>query len=380
MRRAAIVITTLVVGACGEPEEAGTLVPRLSLVETLAGVDTAGYERALEPRDFEFPRDHGPHAGFRTEWWYVTGNLAAASGRDFGFQFTIFRNALRPDAPESPSDWATNQAYMGHFALTDVEAGRFHAFERFARGAVGLAGAEGAPLRVWLEDWSLEATSPATFPLRLRAEGEGVSLSLELGEGKPTVLQGDGGLSQKGAEPGNASYYYSRTRMPTTGTVVVGGDTLTVNGLSWLDREWSTSALAEGQVGWDWFALQLDDGWDLMIYQLRRVDGTADPLSDGVLVDPDGLRVPLTWAEDVTMEPTGTWISPIDGTVYPSGWRITVPARGWDLSVVPRLEDQELDVSFRYWEGAVAVQGTGEGARPVSGRGYVELTGYAGAG
>ena len=151
-----------------------------------------------------------------------------------------------------------------------------------------------------------------------------------------------------------------------------------MTGAAWLDREWSTSALAEGQVGWDWFALQLDDGWDLMIYRLRRADGTADPWSDGVLVDPSGARAPLSWGTDVIMESTATWTSPLDGASYPSGWRVRVPARGWDLTVAPMIPDQELDLAFRYWEGAVRVRGTGEAGAPVTGRGYVELTGYAG--
>jgi len=376
MRWGAVLLLTMTACEGAPPDEA--VPPRLSLVETLSGADTAGYERAVEPRPFDFPADHGPHPGFRTEWWYVTGNLGSADGRDFGFQLTIFRNALTPTAPESPSDWATNQAYMGHFTVTDVAAGRFRAYERFARGAAGVAGAEAGPLRVWLEDWVIEATTPSTFPLRLEA-GEGdVGLRLLLDEGKPTVPQGERGLSQKGPEPGNASYYYSQTRMPAAGTLVLGTDTVAVSGLAWLDREWSTSALADGQVGWDWFALQLADGWDMMIYRLRRADGSADALSDGVLIDPSGRRVPLEWGPDVTLEATGSWTSPIDGAVYPSGWRITVPDRGWDLTVTPRIPDQELDVSFRYWEGAVAVSGTGEGGRPVEGRGYVELTGYAG--
>jgi predicted secreted hydrolase len=232
---------------------------------------------------------------------------------------------------------------------------------------------------VWIEDWSVEGTGPSTFPLRLRADAGDAALRLLLDRGKPAVPQGDRGLSQKGGAAGNASFYYSQTRMPAEGSLVLAGDTVAVSGAAWLDREWSTSALAEGQVGWDWFALQLDDGWDLMIYRLRRADGSADPLSDGVLVDPRGLRVPLEWSRDVTMESTGTWQSPIDGAVYPSGWHITVPERGWALTVTPRIPDQELDVSFRYWEGAVAVAGAGEGAEPVTGRGYVELTGYAGS-
>jgi predicted secreted hydrolase len=377
MLRCALLLS-LAAAACDGAAPDAAVPSRLSLVETLSGADTIGYERAEEPRPFDFPLDHGPHPGFRTEWWYVTGNLTSTDGRDFGFQLTIFRNALAPTTPESPSAWVTNQAYMGHFTVTDVAAGRFRAYERFARGAAGLAGAEAVPLRVWLEDWVIEAATPTTFPLGLEAREGDAELRLVLEQGKPTVPQGDRGLSQKGPEPGNASYYYSKTRMPASGTLVLGADTVAVEGSAWLDREWSTSALADGQVGWDWFALQLDDGWDMMIYRLRRADGSADVHSGGVLIDPAGLRVPLEWGRGVDMEATGAWTSPIDGSVYPSGWRITVPGRGWDLTVTPRIAEQELDVSFRYWEGAVAVSGAGERGAPVAGRGYVELTGYAG--
>ena len=384
---------SLLLAGCGSEAAAGPDVGdetfSLSLVETLGGADTVGYARATEIRDFVFPQDHGPHEDFRTEWWYVTGNLTAEDGREFGFQFTIFRSSLAPIAPGGPSAWATNQAYMGHFALTDIGNDDFRANERFARGGAGLAGAEAEPLRVWLEDWTLETISgdaitddPASimFPLRLAADGNGTEIDLALQPGKRHVRQGVDGLSQKGAEPGNASYYYAHTRMPAEGRVVIDGDTIAVTGLTWLDREWSTSALSDGQVGWDWFALQLDDGWEMMIYQLRLADGTADPLSDGVLIDPDGLRIPLEWGREVIAEPTGTWESSVDGSVYPSGWRIRVPERGWDLTVEPAVLDQELRVAFRYWEGSVRVTGTGEGSRDVVGRGYVELTGYAAAG
>jgi predicted secreted hydrolase len=350
---------------------------RLSLLETLATADTAGYARAFEPRAFDFPADDGPHPAFRTEWWYVTGNLTSSDARDFGFQLTIFRSALTPDPPESPSTWATNQAYMAHFTLTDVAAGDFHAHERFARGAAGLAGARAEPLEVWLGDWSIAATT-ATSPLRLSADAEGVAIDLTLEAGKPPILQGDRGLSRKGSELGNASYYYSLTRMPARGTVVIEGDTIAVSGLAWLDREWSTSALSEGQVGWDWFALQLDDGWDLMAYRLRRGDGTADVWSEAVIVDPTGAATRLRFGDELALESTGTWSSPVDGAVYPSGWRIMIPSRGWDLTIEPRIAEQELDLSFRYWEGAVSVRGGGEGGTRVTGRGYVELTGYAG--
>jgi predicted secreted hydrolase len=380
---AALAAVWLSMGACGDQGDSGAARAELSLTETLAGADTAGYARALEPRAFSFPEDHGPHPRFRTEWWYVTGNLDAADGRRFGFQFTIFRSALSPTPPPLDSDWATNQAYMGHFTLTDLDAGRFQAFERFARGAGGLAGAVGPdgtrPFRVWVEDWVLEGERGSEgLPMRMAASEGEVALKLEMEASKPVVFQGDRGLSQKGPEPGNASYYYAYTRLPAQGSVVVGPDTVAVTGLAWMDREWSTSALSEGQVGWDWFSLQLDDGWELMVYQLRQRDGTPHPLSDGVLIDPSGAKVPLRWGVDLSVEPTGRWTSPVDGAVYPSGWRIKVPDRGVDLTVDPVLSDQELNLAFRYWEGAVDVVGTGVGGDAVRGRGYVELTGYAG--
>ena len=396
-------VTAVALVSCAPEGDVPAEAP-LSLADLLTGADTAGYERARVPRPFEFPADHGPHPGFRTEWWYVTGNLTSAEGRDFGFQLTFFRSALSPEPPEAESAWATNQAYLAHFTVTDVGAGRFYAHERFARGAVGLAGATAAPLRVWLEDWALEAGPPEssgsgpaespsqgpaetsvestaerharTFPLRLTADADSVALRLELGPGKPPVLQGQRGLSRKGPEPGNASYYYSLTRMPAAGTLTLPADTLRVTGSAWLDREWGTSALSQGVVGWDWFALQLDDGWDLMVYRLRRGDGRSTSFSQGVLVDSSGESERLAWGEDVTVEPRGAWTSPRDGTVYPSGWVVRLPKRAWELTVSPRVQDQELALSFRYWEGAVSVRGRGEGGEPVGGRGYVELTGY----
>lgn len=364
--------------ACGGAVEQEAEGPRLSLVGTLAGADTVGFARAIEPRSFVFPDDHGPHPEYRNEWWYVTGNLDADDGRHFGFQLTIFRTSLTPTAPSLASDWATNQAFMGHFTLTDVDGGRFHAFERFGRGALGLAGAEVSPLRVWIDGWSMEGTG--LLPLRLRAADGPVAIDLVLSEGKPRVLQGVDGLSRKGPEAGNASYYYAYTRMPARGTVSVEGSPIEVSGNAWLDREWSTSALSAGLVGWDWFALQLDDGWELMVYALRRGDGSASAESAGALIDPEGRRSPLAWGDDVTVAVTERWRSPIDGAEYPARWRVRLPDRGWDLDVRPLVRDQELDLAFRYWEGAVAVTGDGEGGVGVDGLGYVELTGYAGVG
>lgn len=382
----------------------------LSLAETLGGADTVGYARAVEPRAFEFPGDHGPHDDYRSEWWYFTGNLESSDARRFGFQFTIFRGALAPPsepnvshtppseprvslAPPSGSHvtvgpaegWATRQVYLGHFTVTDVAGESFTEFERFTRGSTGLAGAAASPFRVWLDDWEVSGSGradsvsarPPTWPMALTARDQGVALDLELTPVKPMVLQGVDGLSQKGPEPGNASYYYSFTRIGAEGVVEVDGETIPVSGTAWLDREWSTSALSEGVVGWDWFALQLSNGEDLMVYQLRREDGGADPRSDGVLVDPAGRPIHLS-VDDFELRVDGRWESPIDGSIYPSGWTVRVPEQDLELSVTPVLKDQELDVSLRYWEGAVDVVGTSDG-QSVSGRGYVELTGYAGA-
>jgi predicted secreted hydrolase len=342
----------------------------------LGGGDTGeGYARAFAPREFHFPEDHGPHPEFRTEWWYWTGNLATAEGRRFGYQFTLFRSALAPEAPERDSKWGTRQVYLGHFTVSDVEAGRFHAFERFSRSALGLAGAQAEPFRVWLEDWEVRALDAGAFPMHLRASSGGVTLELTLEPGKPPVLQGNRGLSQKGPEAGNASYYYSLTRMPSRGMVTVDGRAFPVTGTSWMDREWSTSALGPDQVGWDWFSLQLSDGSELMYYQLRKKDGSADPFSSGMLVPPQGEPVRLT-REDVRLEVLDTWKSPRSGGVYPARWRLEVPSRQLQLTVTPLLADQELPVSFRYWEGANRLEGTHAG-QPVRGFGYVELTGYA---
>jgi len=346
--------------------------PGLSLTSLLSGT-AEGFARATAPRRFAFPEDHGSHPDFRTEWWYLTGNVATASGRRFGYQFTLFRNALAAEVPTRESGWATRQIFMAHLAITDEERQSFHFFERFARGAMGLAGVELEPFRAWLEDWQLTSRSSSP-PFRLQARAGDIAVDLDLDPVKPLVLQGEAGLSRKGREPGNASYYYAFTRLATSGRIRLGEVELEVSGSSWLDREWSTSALEAGQSGWDWFALQLDDGTDLMVYQMRRDDGTADPMSSGSHIDADGERSPLLWS-DFQLEVLDGWISPETGVQYPSGWRLRLPAQELELTIEPVLRDQELRLSVLYWEGAVRVEGEREGA-PISGRGYVELTGY----
>jgi predicted secreted hydrolase len=344
----------------------------LSIASTLRTADDRGYAKALAPREFHFPADHGPHPEFRTEWWYYTGNLATAEGRRFGFQLTFFRSALAPAMPDRASAWATRQAWLSHFTVSDVDGKHFYSFEHWSRGAVGLAGAQGAPFKVWVKDWT--AAGAPVFPMHLTAAEGDVAIDLVLQQGKPPVLQGERGLSRKSAVPGDASYYYSLTRMPSAGTVRVGGQRFQVTGASWMDREWSTSSLGGDQVGWDWFALQLSDGSDLMLYRLRSKDGTADPASSGTVIGPDGASRPLGLAE-FQAESAGTWRSPRGGARYPAHWRLRVPGEGLDLEIHPLLADQELDTALRYWEGAVEATGTRRG-KPVQGRGYVELTGY----
>jgi predicted secreted hydrolase len=340
----------------------------------LGGEDPGGFARATAPRDFRFPEDHGPHPEFRHEWWYFTGNLRAPGGRRFGYQLTFFRFALSPDLPDRGSRWGTNQAYMAHFAVTDAQGNRFRFFERTGRGALDIAGATARPFRVWLDDWSAEGADASTLPVRLRAAEGGTSVDLVLDSARPIVLQGDRGFSRKGTAPGNASYYYSMTRLATRGYVRVEGASFPVEGSSWLDREWGTSSLETGQSGWDWFALQLSDGRDLMFYRLRRGDGGADPFSAGTLVLPDGSFRPLS-PDDVRIEVLDQWRSPESGARYPSRWRLRLPSESLELEVVPRVADQELRTAVRYWEGAVGVRGTSRG-EPVEGDGYVELTGY----
>jgi predicted secreted hydrolase len=355
----------------GRPAPAGPVQARVSLAEALPPGVGEGFAQALVPRPFLFPADHGPHPEYRTEWWYYTGNLDAAGGeRAFGFQLAIFRIGLVPWPVARASGWGMQHVYFAHFALTDVAAGRFHVEERWSRGALGLAGATGAPFRVWVEDWAVESELLAAPPMRVRAATEDAAVDLELEGAKPPALHGERGLWRQSAALGHASHYYSLTRMPARGTVGVAGSTLPVRGLAWLDRAWGPGIPGGGQVGWDWFGLQLADGRELMLHRLRRADGAVDPASFGSLIERDG-TVRALGAAEVQVDVLGHWTSPRGGTRYPARWRLRVPSAALDLEVEPLLADQELDVTVRYWEGAVRARGTTDG------RGYVELTGYA---
>lgn len=343
----------------------------------MAAPDDAGFARAYAPIAFAFPKDHGAHPDYRTEWWYYTGNLTADDGTPFGFQLTFFRSALTPAMPERASSLATNQVYMAHFALTDGQRRQHESFDRYSRGAAGLASAANDPsYRVWLEDWSVETIEPGVYGLVARADAEDgpVALDLVLRETRPPVLHGDRGLHQKGPEPGNASYYYSLVGLETTGTVTSAGRVFNVSGASWMDHEFGTSALTTGAVGWDWFSVQFDNGAILMVYEIRMADGSVNPDVKGTLIWPDGTQQGVT-EHDFVLTSTGSWTSPRTGITYPSGWTLQFPELAIDLTIQPLIADQEMNVSFVYWEGAVDVTGAMRGA-PVTGRGYVELTGY----
>jgi len=349
----------------------------VSLSKAMGEVADEDFSKAVEKRKFVFPDDHGAHPDFRTEWWYFTGNLVSDDGKEFGYQFTVFRTALSKEKSERNSEWNSNQIYMAHFAVTDIDGNKFYYDERFSREGNNLAGAQASPFKVWLEDWQIIQTEDkATFDLPIitvKAKSEKAEIDFKLESVKPFVLQGDEGLSQKGKQPGNASYYYSYTRLKTKGKIILEGKEFSVSGFSWMDREWSTSALSEDQAGWDWFALQLNDNTEIMYYQMRNNDGAPDIFSKGVFVDEKGASQ-LVKKDDVVLEVTDYWESP-DGEKYPSGWNLQIPSKEIDLKITPTVKSQLMDVAVRYWEGSVKIEGTKNG-NAINGRGYVELTGY----
>ena len=343
-----------------------------------AGGQAKYFQPARPERAWQFPRDHGAHPEFKTEWWYYTGHLKSTEGETFGYQLTFFRVGLRKPDPQARSAWRADTVYFAHLAVTDPNRKVFAFREEAQRGAMGLAGAEQGRFKVWVDDWRLESIGGEHH---LRAFKDGIGLDLTLSPLKPPVLHGEGGYSRKSATAEVASYYYSITRLATRGKLILGKRTLDVTGTSWFDREFSTSQLASNQVGWDWFSLQLSDGVDLMLYVMRLKDGSIDLASAGTLVDPQGRARHLT-LDDFQIKATGTWTSPHSKANYPAGWHLSIPDAGYTLTLKPTLVDQELHTGGQspiiYWEGQVNVQGT-KNQQPFTGQGYVELTGYAGS-
>ena len=337
--------------------------------------DRQGWAVALPGYHITLPQDHFPHYQYRTEWWYFTGNLRAVDGRAFGYQLTFFRHGYRPPGLGQPatSRFVMNDVKFAHFAVTDVSGEKFHFDSRVSRGAYGEAGFADGNRLAWIDNWELDFDND----FRLKAAGKDYAIDLMLTAEKPAVLQGDEGLSQKAEGAGHASYYYSITRLKTSGTVKIGSDNYKVEGQSWFDREWATNQLTSEQAGWNWFAIQLSDGSDIMLYQMRLNKGGIDPHSNGKWIGPGGATENLA-GSDFRLSPERYWVSPVSKAKYPLNWKLSIPKLNLDLEIVPAIQDQELNLAVVYWEGAIRLKGQRDG-NPVDGVGYMELTGYQGA-
>ena len=325
---------------------------------------------------FAFPRDHGAHRDFQTEWWYYTGHLQTRTGRRYGFELTFFRVGIKADRMRT-NPWDLHDLALTHFAISDIDGRKFTYHEKVSRMSRFTAGAGEGNLDLFNEGWSAVALPDGRW--RIRASADDDAIDLVLRAVKPPAIHGAGGISVKGAAKGAASHYYSMTRLEAVGMIRAGGPAERCTGQAWMDHEFSTSVLGEEQEGWDWFSLQFGDGTELMLYQMRNRDGSIDPASSGSRIDAQG-RVEMLRAGDYSIEPLGTWRSPKSGGVYPMGWRISIPRMAMSLEVREAMKDQELvttsSTGVAYWEGAVSAKGLARG-KTTAARGYVEMTGYA---
>lgn len=366
----------VILNSCASRSPSGTDVS----VSAYQGINTSvpqDFAVVDGSRPLSFPADLGAHEEYRTEWWYYTGNLESTQDRHFGFQLTIFRVGLVSPTVSLPTDsrWYDHSVYFAHFAVSDVSSGRFYAFDRYARPGPGLAGAESAPFHVWIEDWQVTEQTPGAY--HLQASQAAVAIDLTLTDEMGIVLQGDNGYSRKGQSITNASYYYSQPRLQADGWVEVDGSQYTVSGLAWHDHEFSSSVLDENQVGWDWFSLQFEDGAALMLFQLRERGGGPSASSSGTFVAGDGTSQTVQQG-DFEITVLQEWRSPDTKATYPGMWKIELNEPNCILEIRPWMADQEMNLStVTYWEGAVRFEGSCKGI-PVSGNGYVELTGYTG--
>lgn len=316
---------------------------------------------------YEFPRDHFAHPDFKTEWWYYTGNVRDAAGHRHGFELVFFRQGQRRGADPNPSIWRVDDLYLAHFAWTDVDNRRFRFFKRLNRSGPGVAGIDAKGGRIWNGNWEARWNGETQT---LTATAEGLTLSLRLTPAKPLVIHGENGVSVKGGAAGQASHYVSFSRLDAAGAL----NGTSVTGSAWMDHEWFTNQLAPDQRGWDWFSVQLDDRTELMLFQLRRMDGAIDPYSSGTFIARDGRATHLARA-DFDLRPLDWWTSPKTGARYPTRWRIVVPKLKLDLECAAAIPEQELlgegETSPTYWEGTVVYTGSHRGV------GYLEMTGYA---
>jgi len=322
-----------------------------------------------------FPRDFGAHPEMRTEWWYVTGALAAGE-RTWGFQITFFRAATAVAGAET-SRFAARQLLFAHGAVTDLAARRLRHDQRIARSGFGIAEAALADTALVLRDWRLArrgGSGASRYSARATSDSAGFAYELELAATQPVLLQGEGGLSRKGPRPEQVSRYYSEPQLAVRGTLAIEGRPVDVSGRAWLDHEWSDAYLDPGAVGWDWIGMNLDDGSALMAFRIRRADGStlwsggSHRGAGGVVRDFAGREVVFT--------PGRTWTSPSSSTRYPVEWRVATPVGAFGVRAL--LDDQELDSRMStgaiYWEGLSVLL---DAAGAAIGRGYLEMTGYA---
>ncbi|ABC78047.1 lipocalin-like domain-containing protein [Syntrophus aciditrophicus] len=338
------------------------------------------WKQATGPRQWSFPRDHGNHPEFRTEWWYFTGNLIDAEGNRYGYQLTFFRHGIRQTAPMPSNPWSIRDVYPAHFAVTDVAGAKFSSAERISRSGPGLAGSKQGRMNVWNLNWFARMENGR---IHIGARSGQTGLDLNLRPKKPPVLHDRNGLSRKGSRPGQASYYYSFTDLETTGNLETTGTgrRIQVNGTSWFDHEFGSNTLAEDQTGWDWFSLHFSDGRDLMIYFLRKKDGSLEKESSGTLVESNGISRHLDLSE-IRIRTLRYWTSAKTGGRYPAGWQIDISSADLSVRLDPLLQDQELttpgSTGVNYYEGAVTGKGLSQ-QKPVTCEGYIEMTGYAGS-
>jgi predicted secreted hydrolase len=351
----------------------------------VTGEETGNYLSVTGPCNLEFPKDHGAHPGYRTEWWYYTGNLKSANGDPYGFQLTFFRSQISPPGadqkwPRHPSAWRTRQVYLAHAAVSDIAGQRHLQAEDVSRAALGMAGVKiaGENTLVFLKNWSAQI-GPDSHVLKVNTAD--FSYALNFKPAKPPVLHGDKGYSLKGSTPERASCYYSFTRLEGQGRITLGGNTASVSGSAWMDHEFSTAPLEPDLTGWDWFSLQFSDQTEIMIFLLRQAGGGLHPASSGTFVDPTGRARHLA-ESDFKVTVLDTWKSRQSKARYPSRWRLQIAPLSIDVTITSNLPDQEMrtpgSTGVTYWEGSVAIDGT-KNKHPVNGEGYVELTGYTGA-
>lgn len=365
-----LLIMILVVG-CKSKAEPLTIPNAISLLQNSSSSDQ--FYSVTPNKQFDFPRDHGNHVNYSTEWWYFTGNLKTEENRHFGYQLTFFRRGLPNNHEKRESKWAAENIYMGHFTLTDTTNNTFHQFEKFNRNSFNMAGSSDKHLDVWIDKWFVTTDSNNPLMLNVSAKESGISINFQLESDRDPVLQGDNGYSVKSRKENSASYYYSVPRMDTTGIISISDRNYDVKGMTWLDREWTSNGLAKDQEGWDWFGLHLDNKIDIMFYQLRLQSGNIDSTSSGRMIN--GKNSIQLNNENFQISVIDHWESPLTGIRYPSKWELSIPNHGLELAIHPYISNQELTGLFRYWEGAVQINGTINGT-PITGSGYVELTGY----